>query len=164
LLPGCKKSIHNNYEITKVEFARSSDWSDLGTSISIDSSLNYKYWGDYGKTKQGYFIGAINPKYLDTLNQMLQILKFKTVDTDTNMHVSDAEYYELIIHWGTNKRRIMRIGDGNPDTVLNLCRWLDISYKNAKLRPVNDSIKFETTSHIRLADHIKFPLPIIKKY
>jgi hypothetical protein len=165
-LLACGKPAQRNNEITKVELARSGAWSDFGASISVDTSLNYKYFGDYENVKQGYFIGKVNRKFWDTLNQKLERIKFKTLPVSDNVSATDINYFELIIHWKNGKRRLLRAWNGRSDSVLNVIKWLDTSYKNMELHQIKDTIRFETTYHnlpkppIR---QVKFPPPI-KKY
>jgi hypothetical protein len=164
LLMSCKKAIHQNNEITKVELARGGAWFDFGATISVDSSLNYKYFGDYGKVKQGYFAGKVSRQFWDTLNQKFEEVKFKTIDTNDNSHVADINYYEVIIHWGSHKRRIVRVRPRETDSIMNVFLWLNNSYQNVKLKPVKGPLKFETTYHRPLPkptiEHVKFPPPI----
>eukprot|EP01037_Dinobryon_pediforme_P016380 gene16380-16558_t len=77
------------YDITKVELTRSGAWSDFGGSISIDSSLNYKYYGDYGKVKQWFFTGKVSTQFWDTLNQKLKHIKYKTLSVTDNENTVD---------------------------------------------------------------------------
>ncbi|MDB5112754.1 MAG: hypothetical protein JWR67_3868 [Mucilaginibacter sp.] len=161
----CKKATRHNNEIIKVELARSGAWSDFGASMSIDTSLNYKYFGDYGNVKQGYFIGKVTHKFWDTLNQKFEQIKFKTIDTNDNTNVADANYFEVIIHWKNEKRRIIRVRPRENDSIINVFLWLNDSFKYIKLHPIKNHIKFETTLHIKTAisDSVKFPPPTIKE-
>ena len=103
LLIGCNKPIHRNNEITRIEFARSGPWSHFGASISIDSSLNYKYWGDYKGVKQKYFAGKISEGFWDTVNVKLEKAKFKTIIPTSYSGCKDCKYYELIVYWNNKK-------------------------------------------------------------
>jgi hypothetical protein len=165
LLMSCKKAIHQNNEITKVELARGGAWFDFGATISVDSSLNYKYFGDYGKVKQGYFTGKVSHQFWDTLNQKFEEVKFKTVPPYSKIVLLDADYFELIIYWRNGKRKITRYWDGEQEPVIAVFNWLDSSYKSTRLKQVNNPFKFETTAHRQLkpkVDRSKFPPPIIK--
>lgn len=163
---GCTTNHSRKNEITRIELARSGAWSDWGATISINDSLDYKYWGDYDTIKQRYFIGKVTSKFWDTLNHKLEVVHFKTADTMTNMSVKDANYYELIIHWKGGRKRILRVSVGNPDTVLTLCKWIATTYKTINLQRINHTIKFETVFHnpsIRLSfDSVEFPPPTSK--
>lgn len=163
LFIGCSKPVHRNDEITKVELARSGAWSDYGATISIDNALNYMYFGDYGKAKQKYFLGKFDAMLWDTLNHKLEAANFRTADTATNMHIEDAHYYELIVHWEGGIRRILRVSGEKPNAILALCRWIDTTYKTVKLRRVDHPIKFETIFHSPLPkptfDSVKSPPP-----
>jgi len=163
LLSGCKTYVPKFNKITKVELARSGAWSDYGATISIDSVLNYKYFGDYANVKQGYFIGKFDVRFWDTLNHKLEAANFRIADTATNMNVKDARYYELIIQWESGKKRLLRLSDMKADSILSLCRWIDTTYKRVKLKRVDQPFKFETVFHSPLPkpsfNNVKFPPP-----
>ena len=152
LIISCTKpKVHNN-EITKVELARMGVWADPGAAISVDTSLNYKYYGslneDYsGKVvhvERAYYTGKVSKSFWDTLNCKVEKIGYRTLDTADNMRASDVNYFELIIHWKTGKRRIIRMSSMKNDSVLNTINWLNDSYKGVKLQKVKDFIKFET--------------------
>jgi hypothetical protein len=161
-LLSCKKPNLQTNEITKVELARSGAWSDFGATISVDSSLAYKYFGDYGKVKQGYFIGRVSRRFWDTLNQKLEEINFKTINSSDNLSVADVNYFEVIVYFKNQKRRIIRVNPREKDAVINAFMWLNDSYKNIKLYQFKNAIKFETTYHELpkpSLKQIKFPPP-----
>jgi hypothetical protein len=163
LLLSCTKPNPHINEITKVELARSGAWSDYGATISIDTSLNYRYYGDYGNIKQGFFTGKISEKFWDTLNQKFEQIRYKKLPVSDNAHVADVNYFELIIHWKNGKRRIQRAWGYPPDSVLSVIKWIDTSYQKVKLHQAKDTIRFEGTYHRpmqHLFDSIRFPPPI----
>jgi hypothetical protein len=164
ILTACRKTPPKSYEIISVELARSGAWSDFGATIRVDSSMNYIYFGDKGQIKQGYFAGKISRELWDTLNQRLEKTRFKSVDTTTNLNTKDGEYYQLIVHWTTGKRNILRVGDTSADTILAFCKWMDTTYKLVKLHrlSVNISNRFETKFHNTYRPtiaQVKFPPP-----
>jgi hypothetical protein len=157
----CIKPSQQKNEITRVELARSGAWSDFGAAMSIDTSLNYKYYD--GNSKKN-FIGKINARFWDSINSRFQQIKFKKLPISDNKHIADANYFELIIHWNNGSRRITRVRDIIPNSVLNTIIWLNDSYKNVKLHQVNYPIKFETTYQDPppkpKIDQVKFPPPV----
>ncbi|WP_295676787.1 hypothetical protein [uncultured Mucilaginibacter sp.] len=158
----CKKHFHQTNEIIKVELARSGAWSDYGGAIGVDSSLNYKCYD--GNTKRN-FIGKINASFWDSINRRFEQIKFKEIPVFDNKNIADATYFELIIYWKDSSKRITRVRDIKPDSVVNAFRWLNDSYKKVMLHQVNYSIKFETTFQDPLPpqpkiDQVKFPPPI----
>jgi len=161
-LLSCKKHLHQINEITKIELGRSGAWFDSGATISIDSSLSYKYYGDYGDIKQGYFIGRISSKYWDTLNQKFENAAFKTFLPDSKILILDDAYFELVIYWKDGKRKITRYWDGGKEPIVKVFNWLSISDKRVKLKQVSTPFKFETTAHRpprpKIAQ-VKFPPP-----
>lgn len=163
LLLSCKRSLTQNNEIIKVELARSGAWSDYGATISMDTSLNYKYFGDYMNWKQKYFAGKISPKYWDSVNQKFEKINFKTVAPHSKLVILDDDYFELIIYWKGGRRSITRYWDGGQEPILKVFDWLSSSYKSVKLEQVNTPFKFETTTHRKpkpKIDQAKFPPPI----
>jgi hypothetical protein len=165
ILFSCKKCVQPNNEITKIELARSGAWSDFGATISIDTSLKFIYFGDYGNVKQGYFVGLVSTKFWDSITRKLDYLKYKTIPASDSAHVVDVNYFELIIHWKDGKRSISRAWNYPPDSVLRVIKWIDTSFKKIKLRQVKDSIKFESKYHssYRISHHIIFPPPTAKE-
>jgi hypothetical protein len=168
----CNKP-HRKNEIIKIELARSGglNRNDPGTAISIDSSLNYKYYGvlnhnHFGKSdfpQPKYYEGLISEELWDTLNQKIERIKYKTLDTVDNGGVTDVNYFELIIHWRNGRKRITRIDTGGNYPVIKTLIWLNNSYKNIKLKQVNEPLKFETTYQIPPHSNlkpIKFPPPV----
>ena len=162
----CKKPGEKHNEISKIELARSGVWSDFGASISIDSSLNYKYYGDYGKVKQGYFVGKVNSKFWDTLNRKLEWIKYKTLPISDNAHTVDVNYFELIVYWKNGERHISRVWNYPTDSVLRVIKWIDTSFQKINLHQTTDTIPFESKYHRKiktLIDQIRFPPPIRRK-
>jgi len=141
ILAGC-----TNDEITKVELARSGAWADPGAAISIDNTLNYSYYGVIDGEHRDYYVGKATPQFWDSLSRKLEDINFKTIDSTDDMTASDVHYFELIIHWNNTKRRIVRMRLFHRlDSVCNMIEWLNDSYKNIKLKQVNQPITFETT-------------------
>jgi len=161
----CVKPRRLNNEITKVELARGGAWSDYGATISIDSALDFQYFGDHGGIRQGYFKGKVSHQLWDTLTQKLEQIKYKAISPTPETKVADANYFELIVYWKNSKKTISRAWHVRGDSVLNLLIWLDSRYKTLKLVQVNTPLKFETTDHgmsPSLKD-VKFP-PSNKNY
>jgi len=124
--------------------------------------LNYKYFD--GNSKKN-FIGKINTRFWDSINRRFERIKFKEIPvSDDNNIIKDATYFELIIHWKDSSRRITRVRDIKPDSVVLAFIWLNDSYKNIKLHQISRPIKFETTFQNPppqpKIDQIKFPPPI----
>lgn len=161
LLFSCKKGVQRINEITKIELSRSGAWSDYGATIIIDSALNYKYFDE--NKKQGY-IGRIDEKFFDTLNEKFESIKFKTMPAFGYLGCKDCEVFELMIHWGNKKRRIVKEWPIEVDSALNVLLWLNNSFKHVKLAPVKTVFLFETNfakEHLKVdIDSVKFPPPI----
>jgi hypothetical protein len=161
VLFSCKKRFQQANEITKIELARSGAWSDFGAAVSIDTSLNYKYYS--GNSKKN-FVGKINTRFWDLINRRFEQIKFKSIAPTDNKNIADANYFELIIYWRDSSKRIIRVKDIKPDSVISAFVWLNDSYKKVRLHQVNYSLKFETTFQIPppgpQIDRVKFPPPI----
>jgi hypothetical protein len=165
-LMACNKPVGRHYEITKVELARSGAWSDYGATLSIDTSLNYKYFGDIGVIKQSYFIGKISSNLWDTLNQKLEHIKYKALPTESYTNIQDVNYFELIVHWENGEKHIIRVWESPPDSVLSVIKWIDTSYRKVKLLHVKDTFKFESKYHLNWKppiDRVYFPPPVFKR-
>lgn len=159
----CKRKAHPTNEITKIEFARSGAWSDWGAAISIDNTLQYKYYGGVGHVRH-YYVGKVTPQFWDTLNRKLSNIDFKKVRPDDDQRVADANYYEMIVYWKNKKRRIVRMGFVITDSLSRIASWIDNSYKKIKLVQVPNAIKFETTFQnpppMPKIDRVRFPPPV----
>jgi hypothetical protein len=147
----CKQKTKQINEITKVEMATGSCFGPCQfTAISIDSSLQYKYYGGAllpGKKREvlkGYYVGKITTSFWDSLNVELEKLRFKELDT-LKENSSDGQPIELIIHYQNKVKRIRTEFGNLPDTIRDVLPWISESYKRVKLQPIKDSIKFETT-------------------
>jgi len=170
-LISCKKPAHQNNEISKIELARGGGWSK-GTAISIDSSLNYEFYGllnkDAPEGKWKYYTGKITKAFWDTLNNKFEQINYKTLDTvQVGPIIEDANFFELIIHWGTQKRQIIRIDTDGTDAVSKTLTWLDSSFKKVNLHQVDTPFKFETIAQDPprpKLKQIKFPPPITRKH
>ena len=161
LFLSCKKRQQNSNEITKIELSRSGAWADAGATIIIDSALNYRYFDE--NKKQGY-IGRIDEKFFDTLNKKFGSIKFKTMPAFGYQGCKDCDVFELMIHWGNKKRRIIKAWPIEVDSALNVLLWVNDSYKYVKLTPVKTAFIFETNfPKERLdvdIDSVKFPPPV----
>jgi len=140
LFAACSRPDRN--EIIKIELVRSGAWSNFGAVVSVDSSLNYKYYAR--NLKQGYFIGTVSKRFWDTLNTKLEQIQFKTLPSDNINSSADAEYFELIIYWEHGKRTITKFESLNNNPVDKTFIWLNDSYKNIWLQRVKNPIKFES--------------------
>lgn len=154
-----------NNEIIKIELARSGAWSDQGASISIDSSLNYYYYGLINESglsaKRKYYAGKISQGFWDTLNRKLEKLHFKNQSSADNEFIADASYFELILYGKAGKKRLYST---QKDSVINVLDWLDNSYKKIALKQIDTPVHFETTLQkpppIPHISQVKFPPPI----
>jgi len=172
LLFSCTKPVRPNNEIIKIELARSGAWSDQGAAISIDSALNYKYYGLLNggslREKRKYYTGKISEQFWDTLNSKFKKLKSKELTAIDNEDIADANYLELIIHWKTSKTRSIKIYSLGKDSLTNTLIWLDTTYKMVSLKQVDTIFHFEVTFQNPppkpQVGNVKFPPPIKNKH
>lgn len=172
LLISCTNPVLQTNEITKIELARSGAWSDQGAVISIDSALNYKYYGFLNGgglyEKRKYYTGKINEEFWDTLNRKFEKIKFKELTGLDSENVADAKYFELIIHWKKGKIRTTKIDSFGKDSVINTLIWLDSSYKKVTLKQVNTPFHLKATYQnsppAPPISQVKFPPPIKKHF
>jgi len=157
----CNKPVHKQYEITKVELATSGCLGTCAsTAISLDTSLDFKYYGDRFAHIKGYYTGKITNSLWDTLVLKLTSINYKELH-DYNGPVDD-QGIELIIHYRNQVKRITAESTIIPDTLKQTIKWIQNIYKLVRLHPLKDSIKFETTIQyppIPNINMVKFPPP-----
>ncbi len=164
----CTKHQPYKNQIAQIELSRTGGESDDGAIISIDSNLICNYYGRLNNSKsEHYYTGKITAAFWDTLNKRVEQTKFRSASLNNNLHVSDSEEFELIIHSTTGKNRFLRIWVGEPDSVLEFMIWLNSAYKKAKLTKAVGSIKFEAVIRnppMPKVDHVLFPPPKPQKF
>jgi len=142
-------SLNPKNEITRIDFARSGAWSDRGAAFSVDTSLIYKYYGKGIDGAQHCYVGRVSRSFWDTLNRKLESISYKTMDSidRPRFGTMDANYFELIVHWKNNRRRIIKVRAlGGIDSATNkVFEWLSNSHKLVNMQQIQDTIKFETT-------------------
>lgn len=74
----------------------------------------------------------------------LEHIHFKQLDTIYNIPV-DSKATEIIIHWKNHKKHLYKDISMYPDSIADVFNWITNSYKSTKLKPVQDTFKFETT-------------------
>jgi len=144
LLISCTKAKPRNDEITKIELATGDCFRYCPvTAVSIDTSLNYGYYGGrYAKIK-GYYTGKISIALWDTLNIKLKGIHYQNL-RDYNFSVDDDQELELIIHYQNKIKHITVPSSMLPDSISKVFYWIANTYKLVKLSPKKDTIKFET--------------------
>jgi len=101
LLNACSK--HENVEITKIEFAKSSCFLPcVPTAVSMDSALNYQYYADnsYVKrvTAKRNYTGRMSQSLWNELVMKLEEIDYKHLDTSSKKFPSDVQHVELLIY------------------------------------------------------------------
>lgn len=172
-------SCHNgNYrqrknEITKIEIATGGCFGPCQSTVtSIDSSLEYRYFGGEtyflpqdaakdGKLK-GYYSGKIRQGFWDTLNIKFENIDYKHLDT-SYQHSVDDQSLEIFIHYGNKIKHIKAQSGSLPDSVAHVFYYVINSYKTVKPKPVKDTFLFESEVQrpIPMPDvrNVKFPPP-----
>lgn len=159
-------------EITKIEIATGSCFGPCQPTItSIDSSLKYYFFGDNipfelksntvkGIKLVGHYSGKVSKEFWDTLNIKMESINYKNLDTSYN-HSIDDQSLEVFIHYGDKIKHIRAQSGSLPDNVANVFYYVIYSYKTIKLKPIKDTIRFESEAqrpvHMLNVKKIKFP-------
>ena len=154
-LSSCDKHNRRKNEITKIEIATGGCFGPCqSTIVSIDSSLNYKYFGgetyftlppdskNNGKLK-GYYSARISPGFWDTLNIKLETINYKKLDT-SYQHSVDDQSLEVFIHYNDKTKHIKAQSASLPESVAQVFYYLINSYKSIKPKPTKDVFRFES--------------------
>ena len=154
-LSSCDKHNRRKNEITKIEIATGVCFGPCqSTIVSIDSSLNYKYFGgetyftlppdskNNGKLK-GYYSARISPGFWDTLNIKLETINYKKLDT-SYQHSVDDQSLEVFIHYNDKTKHIKAQSASLPESVAQVFYYLINSYKSIKPKPTKDVFRFES--------------------
>ncbi len=148
-----KKAVENR--IKRVDIATGGCFGPCQlTALSLDSSLQYKYYG--GETPffppdkksgnlKGYFTGTVSQQLWDSVGIKLNQIHYQQLDT-AYTHSLDDERLELFIQYGNGKTKHISAQSASlPDTVREVFFWIANTYKKVNLKPIKDSIKFRTT-------------------
>jgi len=174
LLSSCDRHDRRKNEITKIEIATGGCFGPCqSTIVSIDSSLNYKYFGgetyfplppdakNNGKLK-GYYFAKISPGFWDTLNIKFDEINYKKLDT-SYQHSVDDQSLEVFIHYNNKIKHIKAQSASLPDSVAHMFYYVINSYKSIKPKPTKDTFNFESEKQrlIPMPDvrKVKFPPP-----
>ncbi len=160
LLLSCAKP-EKHYEIRSVEFMRDDGWSE-GISLSIDSTLTYRY---FDASKKRSYIGLVDENFWDTLNRKLEAIKFRTILLPKDINCQDCDEFSLLIHWKNHERKIVMYGVDSSNALSNALIWVDSSYRRIKLKQVDTSFNFEMKHSVSPdfgIEHVKFPPPLPK--
>jgi hypothetical protein len=153
-LSACHKQEPRKNEISKIELATGNCFGPCQrTAISIDSTLAYKFYGGGlsfplppGKDSivSGYYNGQISQKLWDTLNDRLTKIHYQQLDT-SYQEIADAQSVEVVIRYNGRIKHIKTQYASMPDSVRQVFHWIAESYRQVKLKPIKDSIQFETS-------------------
>src|ERR1700761_2753086 len=103
IIIACDRPTHRENEISKIELATSSCLGPCAiTAVSIDSSLNFKFYGGSHASKKGYYSGKISPKMWDSITTKLEIANYKTLHLNY-VSPGDDQTLELIVHYKNSK-------------------------------------------------------------
>ncbi|NHA07708.1 hypothetical protein G7092_28165 [Mucilaginibacter sp. HC2] len=177
-LSSCDRHARRKNEVKKIEIATGGCFGSCQlTAISIDSSLDYKYFGGdtyfpsppdakNNEKLKGYYFAKVSPGFWDTLNIKLEEINYKKLDTSYE-HSVDDESLEIFIHYGNNIKHIKAQSVSLPDSIARVFYYIINSYKTIKPKPTRDTFNFESTTHrpIPMPDirKVKFPPPTKKQ-
>ena len=172
----CNRPAVQKNDITKIEIATGYCWGHCQkTAVSIDSSLNYKYYGgdgdegDYSgwipdsaaaykrSRLHGYYCGKISKAFWDTLNNRMNAIYYQKMDT-TYTPANDDQRLEIIIHYKGTAKHITGSLLGFRPKVTDVFGWIINSYREIKPCAFNGVLRFETT--LQNGMHKKRSLPV----
>jgi hypothetical protein len=175
-LSSCDRSVKRKNEITKIEIATGGCFGPCqSTVVSIDSSLNYRYFGGdtyftlplyavSGKLK-GYYSGKISQGFWDTVNIKLEHINYKQLDS-SYQHSIDDQSLEVFIHYGNKIKHIKAQSASLPDSIAHVFYYVINSYKSVKPKSTKDTFNFESTTQRPIPmpniHMVKFPPPTKK--
>jgi hypothetical protein len=145
----CNKPASRDNEITRLELATSSCFGPCPvTAVSIDSSLNLRFYGGSDAMRKGYFTGKISQKIWDSINIKLESIDYKNLNIKFN-DSADDQTLEVIAHYKNGKvKHVLATSFGLAFAKLNriakIFYWISNIYKSANLEPAKSPIKFET--------------------
>ena len=159
----CHRPVEQKNEITKIEIATGYCFGHCQkTAVSIDSGLNYKYYGGdgdegdysgwipdsaaaYKKSRlHGYYSGKISKTFWDTLNNRMNSIYYQRMDT-AYIPANDDQLLEIIIHYKGKIKRITGSLLGLRPKETAVFGWIINSYKEIKPSAFNGVLRFETT-------------------
>lgn len=155
LLIACNKTVQKKSEITRIELATGDCFGPCQlTSIRIDSSLKYQFYGGWAPDPdptvpihrnftKGYYNGRLSKPLWDTLTAHLRKINYRKLDTCYD-HSADDQSLELIIHYSNKVKHIKAQSASLPSEVRTVFYEIANSYKSIKLNATKQPIKFET--------------------
>ena len=165
LLTSCNKPTINKNSISRIDIATSGCLRGCPVvGLSIDSTLELKYYGGYKARLHGYYEGEVSNGFWDTLNYNLKMIKFNELDTSKDMPI-DGEVAEVIFYWNGQKRHVYKSIYEDADSVSHILIGVINSYQHIELHKIKDSIKFETIYQYLMppspkAYNVVFPPPV----
>jgi hypothetical protein len=117
-------------------------------AISLDDSLNYKFYADssttWNKIKPKKIIakykGIASKKLWSDLIKTLDSIDYKHLDTSKKVEMADDQKMELIIYFDHHKIRTTNL-DNKTKKIVDL---LESSFDKIKLSPTDDTLNFDT--------------------
>jgi len=159
----CNRPVAQKNDIAKIEIATGYCWGHCQkTAVSIDSGLNYKYYGGdgdegdysgwipdsaaaYKKSRlHGYYSSKISKAFWDTLNNRMNSIYYQRMDT-AYAPASDDQRLEIIIHYNGKIKRITGSLMGFRPKVTAVFFWIINSFRETKPAAFNGVLHFETT-------------------
>jgi hypothetical protein len=119
-------------------------------AIEIDSSLAYKYYGGEFARNKGYFRGTIGKGFWESLDADLKKPEFLSLNNIYDDSVDDQSV-EVIIYRGKSKKHIRGQYESLPNELRHLFATMNSSINLANLKPISDTIHFESTIQMRVS-------------
>jgi hypothetical protein len=131
--------------ITKIELATGYCHGECPFSaIYLDTTLIYKYYGGDFSDKKGFYKGIANKRLFEAWSNRLIQVKYSELDSVYTGTVDDQSV-ELIVQDNRGVKHIRGQIESLPKNVRDVFYQIANSYKQVKLKAIQDSIKFNTT-------------------
>ncbi|WP_423147900.1 DUF6438 domain-containing protein [Rubrolithibacter danxiaensis] len=142
-----KQPLKRNNKIQKITFATGGECWEGGCpyfAFSVDSSLNYIYFGGKGAKLQGYYKGSITQSLWDTINIKFENLNKEPLNNDHKRTSHPSPAIELFVYKNNKVQHIADFPHGLKDDWYIATGWLKDSVIPKTLLPTMP-IAFEST-------------------
>jgi hypothetical protein len=162
LLANCKEKQRTRAnKINKITFAVGGDCYNGRCDhfvLSVDSSLNYTYYGGKMAKKEGYYKGKISQGKWDTLNIRFEHLQSSPYSSDSLVSFHPGLAIETFIYSAKTTKHVVGFSHNITDDWLKYFSWLRDSLETNNLISTVP-IAFETTvqnpQNLRIIDSLQ---------
>ena len=159
LIFSCTQEKKSVSEISDIEIATGYCHGECPFSaMRVNDKLTINYYGGDFASKKGYFIGKISQSLWDSLTTLLVDINYQKLAPVYNK-TKDDQAIEIIITANGVKKHVVAQEESLPKGVRNAFYEIAMIYKKVVLKPVANSIKFNTKVQYmpKLIGKPKFP-------